>query len=67
MNSVLHGSGAQVPPSQKHVKIYFIQAGHCEKTATEFYRHYAEKRWINPDGNLIADWKRCAWQWIWNR
>ena len=67
MKQALYGSGAQVPPSRKHVQIYFIQAGNCEKTAQQFYQHYSEKSWLNPYGKLIADWKRCAWQWIWNR
>ena len=67
MKLALTGLGAQVPPKRKHVEIYFIQAGRCQNTAQQFYQHYSEKRWLNPDGKLIADWKRCAWQWIWNR
>ena len=67
MKLVLTGSGAQVPPSPKQVEIYFVQKGHSGQTALEFYQHYSKKRWLNPDGKLIADWKRCAWQWIWNR
>ena len=61
------GLGRQVPPNHKQVEIYFIQKGHSAERAMEFLYHYNQKNWLNPKGILIADWKRCAWQWIWNR
>lgn len=33
MKSVLNGQGIWVPRSRRHVEIYFIQKGHCERPA----------------------------------
>ena len=67
MAAHVSGLGCQVPPSCKQAEVYFIQKGHSAETAKEFHQYYSQKNWLNPKGKLIADWKRCAWQWIWNR
>ncbi len=35
--------------------------------AKGFFCYYSNKSWLNPKGELITDWKMCAWQWIWNK
>jgi hypothetical protein len=60
------GRGCDVPPARQHVEIYFLQKGLSLQASREFYQHYCNKQWARQDGQLIQDWKRLAWQWIWN-
>jgi hypothetical protein len=63
----IRGLGRELPPVKKHVLVYFQQKGLSIQAATEFYQHYHKRNWLNLNGNLIKDWKMCAWQWIWNK
>jgi hypothetical protein len=60
------GRGCDVPPARQQVEIYFLQKGLSLQASREFYQHYCNKQWARQDGQLIQDWKRLAWQWIWN-
>lgn len=60
------GYGRDVPPAQHHVEVYFIQKGLGIFQAHRFYERYSKRGWLRKDGFPIQDWKRLAWQWIWN-
>lgn len=62
-----NGYGNEVPPEIEYVYIYFLEKGFAKEHALCFFEHYQQKCWLNPTGKLILDWKRCAWQWIWNK
>jgi len=61
------GRGCDIPPDPSHVDIYFLQCKKSREAASEFYRHYSRRYWRAATGKVIQDWKRLAWQWIWNR
>lgn len=61
------GRGRDMPPKWKYVEIYFLQCKKTEKEASEFYQHYSRRFWRSPTGEIIRDWKRLAWHWIWIR
>ena len=60
------GRGRDMPPKQEYVEIYFLQCKKSKEAASEFYTHYSRRYWRSPSGEAIQDWKRLAWQWIWN-
>ena len=60
------GRGRDIPPEQEHVEIYFLQCNKTKEAAIEFYLHYSGRYWRSLSGKVIQDWKRLAWQWIWN-
>ena len=61
------GRGCDVPPRPEYVEIYFLQRKKTTEAAHEFHRHYSMRYWRSPSGKVIQDWKRLAWQWIWNK
>ncbi|OJV14279.1 MAG: hypothetical protein BGO21_16170 [Dyadobacter sp. 50-39] len=61
------GRGCDVPPTPEYVEVYFLQCKKTKEAAREFYRHYSMRYWRSLSGKVIRDWKRLAWQWIWNR
>lgn len=65
LNAAANGFGSQVPPSWHQVIIYFSQQSASSKQATDFFRHYQQRKWLNDQGKLLRNWKKLAWTWIW--
>jgi len=61
---ILTGHGNIVPPLRDHVIIYFLEKGATEKSAHEFWYQWNQRHWKGRGGILIANWKVCAWRWI---
>lgn len=61
------GFGSQCPPDETHVRVYFLQQGTTEFDAHAFFHHLKTKSWKNDQGALVKNWKRLAWNWIWQR
>lgn len=59
------GVGRTIPPQKNHVIIYFIEKGLSEKQAIDFFSNYNQRGWRNLSGNIIANWKTHAWEWVW--
>lgn len=60
------GRGCDVPPTMTQVEVYLLQKGTSVYVARQFYQHYFDRAWVRVNGGLVQDWKRLAWQWIWN-
>jgi hypothetical protein len=61
------GLGRDIPPEREYVEIYFLQCKKSIEAASEFFAHYSQRFWRSSNGEIIQDWKRLAWQWIWNK
>ena len=61
------GRGCNVPPRPEYVEIYFLQCKKSKAAASDFFAYYSQRDWRSLRGEVIQDWKRLAWQWIWNR
>lgn len=59
------GCGHSMPPSLKHVKIYFDQKAQIPEAAEQFYRHYKSRGWKTEKGCSVRNWKAAANNWIW--
>lgn len=64
MTKEYKGEGRGVPPLYCFVEIYFLANNSTLGLAKEFFRFYSERQWLNPNGELIKNWKVLAWQWI---
>lgn len=58
------GCGSAMPPTFRHVNIYFQQRGVCEKGAAGFYQYYKKRKWRTDKGCPIINWKVAANNWI---
>lgn len=59
------GHGKDMPPTLKHVRIYFDQKGQSTEAANTFFKHYESRKWTTGKGCPILDWKAAAGNWIW--
>jgi hypothetical protein len=59
------GYSRDLPPSRKHVRIYFLQKGLDNKQADFFYELNHDCNWTDHKGQLIKNWKTLACDWIW--
>ena len=60
------GFGTSVPPSHHHVIIWFLQRNQTDVAAAEFLKFYELRKWKNSRGRAMKNWKKTAWDWIWN-
>lgn len=59
------GHGKDMPPTLKHVIIYFDQKGQSPEAAEAFFKHHQSNKWKTKRGCSIHDWKAAANNWIW--